>query len=1061
MRATRGLAGRITAVFIDSPVTPVLMVLAVAAGLFALSVVPREEEPQIRVPLVDVIVPAPARAPRDALETVTRPLEDIVAGIDGVDHVYSRTRPGSVVVTARFEIGTNSDAAVLRVIERIGANGTRRPAGIPEPTIVGRGIEDVAIVTFTLAPSPQAGDRYDRAAMHDIAQALRWRMTTVDDVGLTYVTGSGPTQLRVTPDPAALARYGIPASRLSERVAAANAAREAGALIDADGVRTVVRAGDRMSSPTALARLAIGGSTDGPVYLSDVAAIAVGPPPPGPLVWHVGGADETPRPAATLAVAKQPGANGVRVAEEALATLEAARGEIVPDDVVVTVTRNYGETASANAFALMWQLAGATATIVVLIGLFVGLREALVVGVIVPLTILLTFLALWLFGYTINRVSLFALIFAIGILVDDAIVVVENITRKWTERQPDTRDAARDIAVHAVDEVGNPTMISTLTIIAALLPMLAVSGLMGPYMAPIPANASAAVLFSTAVALSATPWLILRLRRVRAPLPRRLRDRLPGGRSETDAAGQLYLRVATPLMKTRGRARALLLAMTGATLGSFALVGLGVVPVKLLPFDDKREIQVMLDLPETATIEATDRALRAIADRIAPMDPVESLQIHAGTAAPFNFNGLVRQYYLREAPHLGDVTVNLVPSSERDAQSHAIAGQIRARLSDLDLPVGGALRIAEVPPGPPVFATLLAEIYGPDADSRRTAADRLREVYAGIDYVTDVDDTVAVPRPRLRLVPDRAAMQRHGVSEAALLREIDTLIDGSWIGPASGRQAAGSWPVQIDLSRRDGGALDPLLGAPVPAAQGTVALGRVVDVAEEETGRSIFRRDGRDVVMVQAALAGAREAPIYAMLEVRARLDGSNIETRLRGQPRSPDGPVLLWHGEWDITYTTFRDMGLAFLGAFALIYTVVVAHFRRLALPLVVMMPVPLTLLGVFAGHAVTGTTFTATSMIGFIALAGIVVRNSILLVEFTEARRGEGREADVAALEAGAVRMRPILLTAATAMVGALFIMSDPIFAGLAVSLFFGLISSTLLTVLAVPAVYVWRRA
>lgn len=464
-------------------------------------------------------------------------------------------------------------------------------------------------------------------------------------------------------------------------------------------------------------------------------------------------------------------------------------------------------------------------------------------------------------------------------------------------------------------------------------------------------------------------------------------------------------------------------------------------------------------------MEDTDRVLRDVARRLSPMPEVESLQLYAGTAAPFNFNGLVRQYYLREAPNLGDVKVNLSPARARNRQSHAIALDIRDRLAGLDVPKGTVLRIAEVPPGPPVFATLLAEVYGPDAAARRRAAEEVRAAFESVDYIVDVDDTMTAPRPRLRLIPDRAALVRHGVSEAALLREIETLLEGRRLAPSAARTAAGAWPVRIALPRARRGDLAPLLAAPVAAAGGTVSLDQVVDVERERTGRAIFRRNGRDLVMVQAALAGAREAPIYGMRAVAAKLEeaggeGGDIEIAYRGQPRSADAPTLLWHGEWEVTYTTFRDMGLAFLGAFALIYAIAVAHFGRLKLPLVIMTPVPLTLLGVLLGHAVTGATFTATSMIGFIALAGIVVRNSLLHVEFVEARRGEGMEAAPAALEAGAVRMRPILLTAATAMVGALFIMSDPIFRGLAVSLFFGLISSTVLTTLVVPAVYVWRR-
>jgi multidrug efflux pump subunit AcrB len=1066
-----GFAGRVTRLFIENPVTPILMAIAVLLGAAAIAVVAREEEPQIRVPLVDIIVPAPGLSARDAVEVVTRPVEDIVAGIEGVDHVYSRTGDGRAVISARFFTGTSSDNAVLRIIERIGANGERRPPGIPEPLIVGRGIEDVAVVTLTVAPAEGAADRYDHAAVWDVAEELRWRMTAIDRVGLTYVVGAGAPELRVEPDPEALARWGVSAGALSDRIAAANAAMDVGDLLSVPGERQALRAGRGLTDPEAVGNLVVATRDGRPVYVRDLARTVVAAPQPGPVVWHReaggggGGAGaDAARPAAVLAIAKRPGANGVEVAAAALDVLEAARGEVIPEDMTVTVTRNYGRTASDNARTLLLQLAGATATIVLLIAVAVGLREAIVVGVVIPITILLTFFSLWAFGYTINRVSLFALIFAIGILVDDAIVVVENITRHWSRDRPEDRPAAAAAAVRAVDEVGNPTIISTLTIIAALLPMLAVSGLMGPYMSPIPANASAAVIFSTAVALSATPWLLLRLRGVRTPMPHWLRDRLarsgragPGG-----VLGGAYRRMAGPVLRTRRRAVLFLLGVLVATLGSLGLFAVSAVTVKLLPFDDKREIQVVVDLPETATVEETDRALHAMAARLAPVEEIDSLQLYAGTAAPFNFNGLVRQSYLRDAPYFGDIKVNLVPAGERDRQSHDIALDIRERLAGVPLPEGSAVRIAEVPPGPPVFATLLAEVYGPDAATRRAAARRVRAAFEAVDDVVDIDDTIGVRRRRLRLVPDRAALDRLGVEEGAVLRELRLLLAGRTLAPTTDRLADGAWPVTMELARADRGELDALLAAPVPAHEGLVELGQVVRVERERTGLPVFRRNGRSLIMVQATLAGAREAPIYGMTAVQDRLEdaGAGIDIRLRGQPLTPDGPVLLWHGEWEITYTTFRDMGAAFVGAFLLIYAVVVARFQRLKLPLAIMTPVPLTLLGVVLGHWAIGATFTATSMIGFIALAGIVVRNSVLLVEFIETRRAAGAGVRDAVMEAGAVRFRPILLTAVTAMIGALFIMSDPIFKGLAASLFFGLISSTLLTTLVIPALYIWRR-
>ncbi|MBK1631606.1 multidrug transporter AcrB [Thiohalocapsa halophila] len=1065
--APLGLAGRISAGFIDNPVTPILILIAMVLGVIGISQVPREEEPQIPVPLVEVIVPAPGLSAQDVLETVTRPVEDIVTGIEGVDHVYSRSREDQAVVSARFYPGTSSDDAALRVIERIGANGERRPPGIPEPLIVARGIEDVAVVTLTVAPTAAAADRYSRADAWDVAEELRWRMASIDRAGLTYLVGAGGTQVRVEPDPRALARWGVSASALAERVAAANENLSAGDLLSPQAGRQALKLGGGLRDPASIGNLVVTSRDGRPVYVRDLARTLVAPPQPGPLVWHRDtGSDGSSqaRPAAVLAVGKRPGANGVEVAEAALKVLASARDQVIPDGMTVTVTRNYGKSANDNARALLWQLIGATLTIVLLIAVAVGLREAIVVGLVIPTTILLTFFALWAFGYTINRVSLFALIFAIGILVDDAIVVVENITRHWAGAPPEDSARAAASAVRAVDEVGNPTIISTLTIIAALLPMLAVTGLMGPYMAPIPANASAAVIFSTAVALSATPWLLLRLRRLRAPWPRLLGRRGDGGGESSSGGplGTLYRRVAEPVLRTRRRAALFLLAVLLATLGSLALFAVSAVTVKLLPFDDKREIQVVVDLPETATVEQTDRVLGAIAERLAPVPEITSLQRYAGTSAPFNFNGLIRQYYLRELPFQGDIKVNLLPAADRARSSHAIALAIRERIDGVSAPAGTAMRVVEVPPGPPVLATLLAEVYGPNAESRRAAARDVRAAFTEVDFVVDVDDSIGVRRERLQLSPDQAALTRLGVSEGAVLRELGVLLGGRVLEPTTDRPAQGAWPVVIELARRDRGELDALLSAPVPAAEGLVELGQVVDVARRHTERPVFRRNGRSLVMVQATLAGEREAPIYGMLQVQDALQaaGAELDVRLRGQPLAPEGPVLLWHGEWEITYTTFRDMGLAFIGAFLLIYALVVGRSGRLKLPLAIMLPVPLTLLGIIVGHWAIGAKFTATSMIGFIALAGIVVRNSVLLIEFIEARRAAGASVRDAVIEAGAVRFRPILLTAVTAMIGALFIIVDPIFKGLATSLFFGLISSTLLTTLAIPALYIWRR-
>jgi multidrug efflux pump subunit AcrB len=800
-----------------------------------------------------------------------------------------------------------------------------------------------------------------------------------------------------------------------------------------------------------------------PVYLKDVADVVVGAAQPESRVWQLlpkqGGRLER-LPAVSLAFAKRKGANAVVVADELLERLETVRARLLPPELEVKVTRNYGETATEKADELLFHLALATVSIVLLITLAIGWREGIVVLVVIPTTILLTLFAAWLMGYTINRVSLFALIFSIGILVDDAIVVVENIVRHWQMRPGEDRLSA---AVDAVAEVGNPTIVATLTIIVALLPMMFVSGLMGPYMSPIPANASMAMLFSFFVAVTITPWLLYRLARGKAGIGH--------GDAAQGPLARLYVRAARPLLVGRRRSKLFLVGTGLATLAACVLFATRDVTVKLLPFDNKSELQVVVDLPEGAALETTERVLVAAADRLADLPELRSIELYSGTAAPFNFNGLVRHWYLRSSPELGELQVNLQPKDARTRASHAIALDVRRRLAELDAPAGTAVKVAEVPPGPPVLATLLAEIYGPDAEARRAAASKVRAAFGAVDFIVDVDDSFGAPADRLRFAIDQESLEYHGVEERAVYDTIAALIGGVRIGYS--QRGGGERPFEIALALPKAALQDGerLLSTPLPAG-GTaregrnVELGDVVTVRREPASFPIFRRDGRFAEMVTAELAGRFEAPIYGMLAIEdqlKRIDWGNAgppAIHYHGQPLDESRPALLWDGEWEVTYVTFRDMGAAFGVAILGIYLLVVAQFGSFALPLVVLVPVPLTLIGIVLGHWLFGAPFTATSMIGFIALAGIIVRNSILLVDFIRHRRAEGAALREALLDAGATRFRPILLTALAAMIGAAFILTDPIFQGLAISLVFGLASSTALTLLVIPAIYVWLR-
>ena len=1071
-----GLSGHLARGFIRSPLTPLILLAALAMGFLALMVIPREEEPQISVPMVDVLVSAQGLRAADAVELVTEPLETIIRSIEDVEHVYSQTEDDQVMVTARFEVGTDADDAILRVHERIRANMDRIPLGIPEPLIVGRGIDDVAIVALTLSPRPEVAERWDDNDLYNITEELRTALMSVDDVGLTYITGGRADQIRVEPDPERLSQYGVTLQQLAGRIAEANRSFPAGQLTALDRTYTAT-AGQTLQGVPDIGLLLLTTRDNRPVYVRDVADVIVGAEPANARAWmltrsaaddtgsHDGshaaaGEGWTRTPAVTLAIAKREGANAVVVAEHVLDRLELLRGSLIPDGIDVAVTRNYGETANEKANELLFHLALATVSIVLLVTLVIGWREGLVVFVVIPTTILLTLFASNLMGYTINRVSLFALIFSIGILVDDAIVVIENISRHWAMKDGRPRITA---AVEAVAEVGNPTIVATLTVVAALLPMLFVSGLMGPYMAPIPVNASAAMIFSFFVAMVLTPWLMMVI------AGRRKSDVSGHAEGQEGVLGRLYRRIATPIVAGRRPAWILLITVGVLTLGSMTLFATRTVTVKLLPFDNKSEFQVIVDLPEGATLERTERVLMAAADRLAAIPEAVSIQAYSGTSAPFNFNGLVRHYYLRNRPEQGDLQVNLAAKHHRDRSSHEIALQARALLDDLDLPDGTTVRIAEIPPGPPVLATLLAEIYGPDADTRRAVAREVRAAFDAVPYVVDTDDGFGQPRPRLRIAIDQDSLEYFGVRQSDVYDTIAALIGGMPVGYSHRGEGRNPIEISVALPRSERNWSERLASTPVPANalpgnRTVVELGDVVTVTEEAGSYPVFRRDGRYAEMVMAELAGEFEAPIYGMFAVEEALDNRpwsatvpRPQIRMYGQPASDDTVTLLWDGEWEITYVTFRDMGAAFMVALLGIYVLVVAQFGSFRVPLIILTPIPLTFIGIMLGHWLFGAAFTATSMIGFIALAGIIVRNSILLVDFIRHGAEAGEPLRETLLRAGAIRFKPILLTAIAAMIGATVILGDPIFQGLAISLLFGLASSTLLTVLVIPAIYI----
>lgn len=1057
-----GLSGSLTRATIRSPLTPLFLIAAIVLGLIATITIPREEEPQINVPMVDIRVAAPGLSASDAVELVGKPLETIVRSVDGVEHTYTQAEDDGVLVTARFLVGTNPDAAAVRVNEKLQANLDRIPVGIPAPLVTVRGINDVPIVVLTLSPHERQADRWNEATLREVAERLRSEIAKVDDVGLTFITGGAPEEIRVAPDSARLARRGVTLGRLADAVAQANRSFPSGSARE-QGKAVSVTAGRTLSAAADVGLLQVSSINGAPVYVRDVAAVSQQPQEVQTRVerWAKQNGSWTAAPAVTIAVAKRTGSNAVTVSGAVLKKVESLRGSLIPAGLDVAVARDYGHTANDKANELLLHLGLATISIVVLIGLAIGWREAAVTAVVIPTTIMLTLFASKLMGYTINRVSLFALIFSIGILVDDAIVIIENISRHWAMQDGRTRI---DATIAAVAEVGNPTVVATLTVVAALLPMLFVSGLMGPYMAPIPVNASAAMIFSFFVAVVIAPWLMVRFARKSL------------GAHGDHGGGKLasvYTAVARRVIATRRRAWIFLGAVGLATLVACSLFYLELVTVKLLPFDNKSEVQVVLDLPTGATLEDTARAAERVAGVARTIPEVAAMELYAGISAPFNFNGLVRHYYLRDKPEQGDVMVTLLPKGERSRSSHEIALILREKLKQLSVPSGTSIKVVETPPGPPVLATLLAEIYGPDAETRRRTAAEVERLFKSVPYIVDVDNSYRQRRPHLRLVPNRVKLDYYGLSEGDMYDSIAMLLGSKTVGYAPRGSSRTPLPITIELPQSARRWDEALASTPVAVARSAgagrlVELGEVVDAHNEPGSYNVFRRNARPADMVMADLAGEFEAPIYGMLAVDRAIDRDNWTAKglvkpivsLHGQPADESRPTLLWDGEWEITWVTFRDMGAAFGAALLGIYFLVVAQFRSFRLPLVILTPIPLTLVGIVLGHLLFRAPFTATSMIGFIALAGIIVRNSILLVDFIRHAQAPGKPLREVLLEAGSIRFKPILLTALAAMIGAAVILTDPIFQGLAISLLFGLASSTLLTVLVIPAIYVVLR-
>ncbi len=1043
-----GIAGRVAQAFLRSKLTPLVAVASLAVGALAMLATPREEEPQISVPMIDVMAALPGASPTEVENLLTRPIEKLMWEVPGVEYVYSMASEGMTLVTVRFKVGEDQDRAVSRVFAKIGSEADRALPGAMPPLIKPHSIDDVPILALTLH-----GGRYSSDALRVMATHLADDLATIPDLARIDLIGGEPTQLRVTLDPARLAGSGVTPGEVMQALRAANVQLPAGEYATANEmflvsvgapIRTARDAGDVVIANRA-----------GPVYLRNVATVVEAPAEATDYVTHAA-RGETGEQAVTLAIAKRPGVNATDIAHSALARVEEAKSRLLPADVRVDVTRNYGETANEKANELMLHLLIATLSVTVLIGLFLGWREAVVVLVAVPVTLALTLFVYYALGYSLNRITLFALIFSIGILVDDAIVVVENIYRhlQMGDRAPELA------AVEGVDEVGNPTILATFTVIAAILPMAFVSGLMGPYMRPIPVGASAAMLASLAVAFIITPYLALRLLRGHVKAAAAPHDRAHEPEEVTRFA-KFYAGIMTPLMDLPRRRSAFYAGIGALLLVSMSLLAVKLVEVKMLPFDNKSEFQVVLDLPEGATLETSNAAAQVVAAYLRTVPEVVSTESYAGTAAPFNFNGLVRHYFMRRAPNVADVQVNLLPKGERHRQSHAIAVAVRPAVDSIARSFGASAKIAEIPPGPPVLSTLVAEVYAADDSTRLAAAERVKAVMLATPGVVDVDWTVESPEAKRVFRVDRVRTAEAGVSVEQVAHALTMSLSGAGAGLASvptAREGVAIVP-RLGLASRSG--VEALLAVPVATPRGPTPLARFVTVDSATRDPLRMRKNLRPVIYVTGDVAGAIESPVYAILAMNSSLDtlrvnGTAITRYNATAPARLDETAIKWDGEWQVTIEVFRDLGIAFAAVLVLIYVLVVGWFQSFKIPLVIMAPIPLTLIGILPGHAITGAFFTATSMIGMIALAGIIVRNSILLVDFIQLAEERGRPLREAVLEAGAVRFRPIALTAAAVVIGGVVMVLDPIFQGLAVALMSGAIVATLLTMVVVPLLY-----
>ncbi|MFC5453725.1 efflux RND transporter permease subunit [Prosthecobacter fluviatilis] len=1071
-----GIAGRIAAAFVDSKLTPLVVIASVILGAAAVVLLPREEEPQIKVPMVDVLVSMPGSSANEIEERATRPMEKLLWEVPGVEYLYSTSRDSESLVIVRFKVGEDPERSLVKITEKLRSNFDRIPMGVTPPLIKPKSIDDVPILALTFHSA-----RYDHLTLRRLAAQVEESVKQVPLVAETTLLGGSRRAVRVMLDPVKLASRNLSPAGLVPMLQQANRQFRAGGLTTGNN-EVLVETGAFLRTAHEVGDVVIGVFSGRPVYLREVAEIIDGGEEPTQYVFH--GSKSADEPAVTLSIAKRPGANAISVADEVLHKVDLLKGTIIPADVQVSVTRNYGETAAEKSNELLLHMGIAVFSVAILIWLTLGWRESGIVAVAIPATLALTLLIFYLYGFTLNRITLFALIFSIGILVDDAIVVVENIVRHFHLPQNKGRSWSA-IAVEAVGEVGNPTILATFAVIAAVLPMAFVGGLMGPYMRPIPIGASAAMFWSLLIAFIVTPWASIRILRWGGKYSKLTEGNAVddghkhlASEHEEDFFTKLYRRMMGPLIHHTGARWMFLIGITVLLLGAMATVGLGWVKVKMLPFDNKSEFQVILNMPEGASLEQTAAVAREMAAVIRTEPEVTDYQIYSGVASPYNFNGLVRHYFLRRGANVADIQVNLVGKHERKAQSHDIAKRVRPAVAEIAARYDARVAIAEVPPGPPVLQTLVAEIYGPDEESRLKMARAVKDIFKATPGVVDVDWYVEADQQKARFIIDKEKAALHGISAATISQTLKIAVDGESVDLLHQPQEKEDVNIRLELPRFAKTTAEDLLALrvrsgdanalPEPGASGAplVPLRELVKVEHVPVEKSRYHKNLMPVTYVIGDVAGVVESPVYAifqMNEALKKLDtrafgGSGAELKIlnASMPFSDAEPAMKWDGEWHITIEVFRDLGAAFGACLILIYVLMVGWFRSFITPAIVMVAIPFSLVGILPAHGLMDAFFTATSMIGFMAGGGIVVRNSIILVDFIELRIQEGMPLSEAVIDAGAVRFRPMLLTAMAVVVGAAVILADPIFQGLAIALMAGEIASLFISRMAVPVLY-----